>query len=420
MNDISAGGATGGRLSLRERAGLASARVASVLGLFVYAAGAAILAGGLAPAGRGIGLSETQTGLILGIGALFGIVMAPLWGYASERVSRRRLILAAMPMVALAPAAMALVLGSAAALPVTAVFLLLGAARLVQAAFGAALLPVTQGYLADHSARDRRIGAMGFLGAFFSLGTVSGSLLLWATSRHGPGLSLTILACFGFAALLFAMFRLPEIPRRPGVSPAESAVPWRTIWPNFAITIAGFAAYTMVQPVIGLRLMDKAGLDAASAAGAAGMAIGLAALCVLLSQSLVALRPGRSAGTMLAAGSAGALAGLVALSAAVEVWQVALSMIAVGLSLGFVVPANLAAISLAAGDGAQGKVGGINAAARGVGISIGPILGMAAYGHGPDTPVIIAAALVGLVTALAIHASANFVPKTEAGPAPRE
>ncbi len=56
--------------------------------------------------------------------------------------------------------------------------IVLGAARLIQAVFGAAVIPVAQGYMADFTERSRRVRGMGALSAAISFGTLSGSVLL--------------------------------------------------------------------------------------------------------------------------------------------------------------------------------------------------------------------------------------------------
>ena len=47
--------------------------------------------------------------------------------------------------------------------------------------------------------------------------------------------------------------------------------------------------------------------------------------------------------------------------------------------MGFVVPANLALLSLLTGSQAQGRIGGFNTGARGAGIALGPITGTLLY-----------------------------------------
>jgi MFS family permease len=74
----------------------------------------------------------------------------------------------------------------------------------------------------------------------------------------------------------------------------------------------------------------------------------------------------------------------------------------VGLSMGFVAPANLTLLSLLTGSRAQGRVGGINAAVRGAGIALGPVTGALLYRSGHDLPFLVAAALIVVVAVLGV------------------
>jgi MFS family permease len=130
-----------------------------------------------------MGLVETQAGLILSSGAFAAVILAPAWGYASERLGRRVLMLLATALVALSPAVMAVVFGRTLALEPWAIFAVLLGARLVQSAFGAALIPLTQGYVAALTSAERRIGGMGFMTVAVTLGTVSDRR--WSRSLRG-------------------------------------------------------------------------------------------------------------------------------------------------------------------------------------------------------------------------------------------
>ena len=63
-------------------------------------------------------------------------------------------------------------------------------------------------------------------------------------------------------------------------------------------------------------------------------------------------------------------------------------MIILGGAIGLLLPGNLAAMSLATGVKAQGKVAGINALAMGVGLVVGPTAGTAIYHASPVVAVL--------------------------------
>ena len=222
--------------------------------------------------GRGIGLSELQTGAILGLGALLGMLVGPFWGFASERFGRRPVLLATMAGVVAHPLLWALALGATASvLPLMATFAFLLGARCFQAGFGAGLIPTAQAYFADVTTPGKRTAGMGMMSGSISLGTVAGSALVWAVCglRHdlrvrGPGD-----ARRGDAVPRpHAPAGTPRGPKRSSATPTRFRS--QTVWPYFVVTALGMTAYGMVQPITGLRLIDQFGLANAGAIGQAG------------------------------------------------------------------------------------------------------------------------------------------------------
>src|SRR3569833_2854554 len=163
-------------------------------------------------------------------------------------------------------------------------------------------------------------------------------------------------AVLGLLAVIIVAIGLPENRTAPDLPAPERAVPVRRIWPYIGITMAGYAAYTMVGPLLGLRLIDTLGLSTAGAIGAAGLILALGGLAQAVTQGLVMVRlPWRPA-TLLWLGCAGAQSGLAGLIASTSLVASGVALVAIGGFLGLVAPANLALLSLAAGRGAQGKV----------------------------------------------------------------
>ncbi|MDL2403437.1 MFS transporter [Rhizobium mayense] len=396
------------------RIGQLLALVATLSGVIVYTSANGFMTGGLAIAGRQVGVGEIEIGAILGIGALVGVIIAPLWGYAAEIWSRRKLMLLAVPMITLGPAAMALITANSVLLPIAAVGFALGAARLVQAAFGAVSIPVAQAYIADMTTPGHRVSGMGLLSAVVSSGTLVGSALLWVTGRFGVVTGFATVAFFGAAACLLVVAFLPETGPRPKLQPDETSLPLAEIWPYLAITLVGFLSYTMVPPIFGLRLMDRFGLDGGAAAAQTGLVLTAGGLAVCIAQALIAVRSSWNVLMMLRAGTAGILLGLVMLLIAKDLLEMCVAMGVIGFAVGFIAPANLGAISLAAGRGAQGKVGGLNMAARGLGSAIGPVAGTALYRGSVDAPIFGSIVLVGILLLMAflVPAPGNRKPFT--------
>jgi MFS family permease len=101
----------------------------------------------------------------------------------------------------------------------------------------------------------------------------------------------------------------------------------------------------------------------------------------------------------------GSIAGLVCVLGAIaapNVLTLGIAMALVGLSFGFVAPANLAMLSLSTGGRTQGRAGGLNAAVRGAGIAIGPITGTLLYRSGHELPFLVAAGLIVVMAVLGV------------------
>jgi predicted MFS family arabinose efflux permease len=361
---------------------------AALSGVIIYTSANGFMTGGLGVAGRQLGLSDVEVGLILGLGAFVGVIAAPGWGYASELWSRRKLMLWAVLMVALGPAIMWIVTGQFVVLSAAVSATVLGAARLIQAVFGAALIPVAQGYVADFTQPSQRVRGMGGLSAAISFGTLSGSALLWLTGRLGVVSGFATISAFGILAFLIVLAYLPHSRSRPALPREETTIPLAKIWPYLAITLVGFTCYTTVPPIFALRLMDRFGMDGGTAAAQTGFVLTVGVVAVCLAQVLIALRDNhKNPRVMLRAGSAGIFVGLAMLLFARDILAMCVSMTVIGFAVGFLAPAVLGAISLIGGQGAQGKIGGINMAARGLGSAIGPVLGTTLYQTNQDAPI---------------------------------
>lgn len=363
--------------------------VATMLfGVIIYTSANGFMTGGLAVAGRQLGLSELQTGLILGGGALIGVIAAPFWGFVSEILSPRKILLVAVPMVTLGPAAMAVIVGQWILLPASIVGIALGVARLIQAVFGAALIPVAQASMAHYTLPSRRVSGMGSLSAVVSAGTFVGSALLWLTGKYGVVSGFATIAVFGVLASVCAAVFLPTTGAQTAISKGESVVPVQKILPYLLITLVGFTCYTTVPPIFALRLIDKFGFDSGSAASQTGLVLTVGVIAVCAVQVLIATRRNWKPTLMLQFGSIGIFIGLIMLLPANDTFEMCLAMAIIGLAVGFLAPAILGAISLLGGKGAQGKIGGLNMAARGLGSAIGPVVGTTLYQHNPDSPII--------------------------------
>ncbi len=380
---------------------------AVLAGVIVYTSANGFMTGGLSVAGRQLGLGEVQVGLILGSGALAGVIAAPVWGYVTDVWNRRSLLLLAGSMGAVGPAAMAFITGKLVSLLPLVAGGILATARLIQAVFGAALIPAGQAYMAEVTHSSRRVSGMSILSAAISSGTLLGSLLLWLTGQFSVASGFAIIALLGvLACAAIAAFASKEVSHLQPNS-RESTLPYAKLWHYFAMTLIGFTCYTTVPPIFAVRLMDRHGMDAAMAVTQTGLVLTIGVFAVCLSQVFIAIQPKWRPAAMLRWGSVGIFVGLLLLLQAESLLGMCLAMGMIGFAVGFLAPAILGAISLISGDGVQGKIGGLNMAARGLGSAIGPILGTMLYQQSPDAPFFGSLVLIIGVFSLTFFSSAE-------------
>ena len=385
-------------------------RLALFGGLLGNAAGHAFLFVVLPPLGRRMGFADLQTGALLSLGALALIVAAPVWGVIAERRGRKPVLLTGFAGVAIALALLGLVielrLGGAVAAKVA--FALLLAVRLLQSLTSGGLLPAAQAYMADTTSADRRAGGMGRMAASFGLGSVVGASLVWLFAGVSLPLGLAVIAAFVATTGLLCWRALPEPMRAVDAGPAASRIDLRRIWPFLIVTMLGVTTYALLQATTGLRLQDTLGVTPEVAAGRAGGALTASALAMVIAQGFLVGWLGWPPHRLMIAGAVLALLGMIATAFAPGYAELLAALCVVGLGLGLLLPGNLAALSLATGADAQGKVAGINAVGQGLGMVIGPMLGTALYQRGPTVPSLGGAALIACVCLLATIAATNI------------
>ncbi len=160
-----------------------------------------------------MGASATQIGLMTSLYALAQLLFLPAWGWVSDRVGRRPVLLVSL-------------LGSAAS------FLLLAYAdsilsfylARVLAGFFAASIGTAQAVVTDLTTPSERAGGMGMIGAAFGIGMVVGPLLGGVLALLHPQAPFFGMAALAATNLAFAAWALPE--SRP---PHFARPPWRDL-----------------------------------------------------------------------------------------------------------------------------------------------------------------------------------------------
>lgn len=364
------------------------ARPALFLALVTNAVGQSFLFVVLPGLGRRLGFSDLQTGALLSASALLLIVSAPAWGFLSERIGRRPVLLIGLAAATLAPLGYSFVTTSrlADALSAFGALTMLFMLRLTQAAIAGGIMPAAQALIADTTATTRRAQGMGLLGAAYGIGAIIGAGLAWRLGGAEPTLAFGLVASacgLGFVAVLLFV---PEAAHSSAPDRSRGRLALPELWLYFAITLLAITAYAMLQQVMALRLQDALQMSPEEAIGKAGAALMVTSIAMISVQGVGLRFLGLSPARLLRLGAVIAVPALCLLALAPAYPAMLVALVAFGAALGLMLPGNLASLSLVAGRDAQGKVAGLNAIGQGAGMALGPILGAALHQLSPSAP----------------------------------
>lgn len=154
---------------------------------------------------RDLGASETAVGLLLALYSLGLVLFLPVWGWISDRIGRRPVLIVCLFGTA----------ASFAYLALAETMAHLYVARLLGGLFGASI-GTAQAYMTDITGHEDRAEGMGLIGAAFGMGFVLGNLLGGTLQEIHPGLPFYATGILAFVSGLIALFYLPE--SRPPMS----------------------------------------------------------------------------------------------------------------------------------------------------------------------------------------------------------
>jgi MFS family permease len=160
-----------------------------------------------------LGATPFQVGLILTLYALAQLLFLPVWGWVSDRVGRRPVILLSLFGTAVS------FLLLAGAQSVAAIYVARVLAGLFAASIGTAQAVVT-----DVTSPAERAGGMGVLGVAFGAGMVVGPVLGGFLAAWHPLLPFYAIAALAVANLMVAWRFLPESRRAPAQPPDWKAL----------------------------------------------------------------------------------------------------------------------------------------------------------------------------------------------------
>jgi MFS family permease len=216
-----------------------------------------------------MGATPTQVGLMTSLYALAQLLFLPAWGWVSDRVGRRPVLLVSL-------------LGTAVSFLLLAYAGSIGAfyfAR-VLAGFFAASIGTAQAVVTDLTTPSERAHGMGMIGAAFGIGMVAGPILGGVLASLHPQAPFYGMAALAAANLLFALWALPESRpahfTRPSWRDFTSALvptPLRLFLQVhdrrialYLVLFFLFSGFAVVEAMVTLYLGHRFGADAVDAA----------------------------------------------------------------------------------------------------------------------------------------------------------
>ncbi len=167
-----------------------------------------------------LGASPVEVALLLALYALAQLLFSPMWGWVSDRIGRRPVILVSL-------------FGTVGSFLVLAFANSIGAlyaARIV-GGFFAATIGTAQAVVTDVTRPEDRARGMAVIGAAFGAGMIVGPMLGGLLSELGAKVPFYAVAALAAANFVLAWLRLPES-RPPGLSPPGWFEFWHSLVPT--------------------------------------------------------------------------------------------------------------------------------------------------------------------------------------------
>ena len=364
----------------------------------------------VAPIARVLGLQPWQAGFTVTISGLLWMLLARVWGAASDKHGRRPVLLFGVGGFIVSYTVLCLAIDAALrTLPTLLLaFATLVLTRAAVGAFYAAVPAAGQALIADHVPPAERAAALASLGAANAVGLVLGpaaAALLAQYSLSAPLYGMALLPLLAWAVLWRGLPRTP--PRAASGQPGVRLADARLRRPMAVAFVAMFAV-GIAQITVGFFALDRLGLEPAAAARVAGIALTVVGVALVLSQMLVSrlklapLRLIRIGGLVAACGFGAS----VFVDSAVTLWA---CYFVAAAGMGWIFPAFSALAANAVQAHEQGTTAGSIGAAQGMGMVAGPLIGTLVYAAGPAMPYVLVAAML-LAMALWPTPAAGAVP----------
>ena len=352
----------------------------------------------IGPVARAAGLEPWHAGLAVTASGVMWMLTARPWGAASDRHGRRAVLMVGAAGFTLAYWALCLFVDGLLRwqVPVLAAFLGLVVLRGLVGGAYAAIPAAGMALIADRVAPAQRAQAMAQLGTGSGAGLVVGPALAALLVPYGLSVPLLVTAALPLAACLALWWLVPRTPPKPGPVRRRLALSDPRLRQALAIGFAAMFSVAIAQVSIGFYAMDRLGLPPEAAARAAGTALMVVGVALVVSQG-VAARLQVAPERMVRLGTLVAALGFGSVLLADRAWLLAGCYGVAALGMGWVFPGFTAMAANAAEAHEQGAAQGAAGAAQGLGMVVGPVAGTLLYAVAPALPYALASALLLLV-----------------------
>lgn len=365
----------------------------------------------IGPIARVLGLAPWQAGLAVTVGGIAWVLFARRWGAASDRLGRRRIILQGLGGFVLTYAGLCafVIVALRNPMPVWLAFAGVVVLRGMAGGFYAAVPATGAALIADHVPPEKRAGALAVLGAASGLGMVAGPGVAGMLAVHSLELPLFITAVLPLASLAVLWRWLPRAERHAAPDAPALKIGDARLRRPLAVAFTAMFSVIVAQVVVGFFALDRLHLDAPAAARAAGIALTVVGVALILAQLLVR-RLGWPPERLIRIGCAVSAVGFGSILFAATQPFLWIGYFVAAAGMGWVFPSVTALAANAVNANEQGATAGTVAAAHGLGIILGPLVGTLVYDIDPGAPYALIAVLLALAALWPARAKAGVAP----------
>ncbi len=380
------------------------AKFVLLAGLITFGVGHTLMFVIFGPVAIELGLSEFQVGVVLSTSGFAIAVTAPWWGRRSDVWGRRNVFVWGLLGYAAGTLVFGLCLhaGLSGWMGAAVIFPMLMAARAVFGLVSSGIQPAATAYIADSTDSSSRSQGMALIGMASGLGTVLGPAMGGLLAGFGLIVPIYTAAVFAFAAALSALAYLTEPPRHVDTrSSVKLKLTDKRVLPYLILTFVTFLIFISLQVITAFYLEAAFGYSGEALARVASAAILGMALVIVFCQAVLLQTLKIAPKILIRSGLPFFVLGLLAIGLAGEIAVVLVGYALLGLSFALSSPGINAAATLSVGEDEYGAVAGLLAAAPTAGIIFGPLIGAALYGIAPNMPMLLGAAVMGVLSVYA-------------------